>query len=99
MTLECDAKFEEKLTCGLENDIRILTNFHQTTKFSKLRLSLDPFIQSRKCMSLNLRGKLCVMTMKNDEKFEIELTCYFETDMSNSTNFYLSTQKSQKFIL
>ena len=50
-------------------------------------------------MSLNLRGKLCVMTMKNDEKFEIELTCYFETDMSNSTNFYLSTQKSQKFIL
>ena len=69
------------------------------TKFSKLRLSLDPFIQSRKCMSLNLRGKLCVMTMKNDEKFEIELTCYFETDMSNSTNFYLSTQKSQKFIL
>ena len=25
MTLECDAKFKEKLTCGLENDMRNLT--------------------------------------------------------------------------
>ena len=31
MTLECDAKFEEKLTCGLENDMRNLANFHQST--------------------------------------------------------------------
>ena len=29
MTLECDAKFEEKLTCGLENDRRNMANFHQ----------------------------------------------------------------------
>ena len=28
MTLECDAKFEEKLTCGLENDMRNLANFY-----------------------------------------------------------------------
>ena len=28
MTLECDAKFEENLTCGLENDMRNLENFH-----------------------------------------------------------------------
>ena len=41
------------------------------TKFSKLGLSLDPFIQSRKCMSLKLKGELCVMTMKNHTKFEI----------------------------
>ena len=32
MTLECDAKFEEKLTRGLENDMRNLTNFHQSTQ-------------------------------------------------------------------
>ena len=32
MTLECDAKFEEKLTCGLENDMRNLANFHQSIK-------------------------------------------------------------------
>ena len=30
MTQEGDAKFEEKLTFGLENDIRNMTNFHQT---------------------------------------------------------------------
>ena len=27
MTLKSDAKFEEKLTCGLEVDIRNMTNF------------------------------------------------------------------------
>ena len=69
------------------------------TKFSKLGLSLDPFIQSRKCMSLKLKGELCVMTMKNDAKFEIELTCHFKTDMRNLTNFDPSTQKSKKFAL
>ena len=35
MTLECDAKFEEKLTCGLENDMRNLENFHQSTQKSQ----------------------------------------------------------------
>ena len=28
MTLESDAKLEEKLTCGLKNDMRNLANFH-----------------------------------------------------------------------
>ena len=62
------------------------------TKFSKLGLSLNPFIQSRKCMSLKLTGVLCVMTMNNDAKFEIELTCCFKIDMRNLTNFDPSTQ-------
>ena len=31
MALESDAKFEEKLTCGLENNMRNLANFHQST--------------------------------------------------------------------
>ena len=31
MTLESDAKFEEKLTCGLENNMKNLANFHQST--------------------------------------------------------------------
>ena len=31
MTLKCQAKFEEKLTCGLENDKRNLANFCQNT--------------------------------------------------------------------
>ena len=31
MTLKSDAKFEEKLTCDLENDMRNLANFHHST--------------------------------------------------------------------
>ena len=30
MTLKSDAKFEEKLTCCLENDMKNLANFHQS---------------------------------------------------------------------
>ena len=32
MTLECDAKFEEKLTCGLENDMRNLAKLQRSTQ-------------------------------------------------------------------
>ena len=35
MTLKSHAKFEEKLTCGLENDMRNLANFHQSTQKSQ----------------------------------------------------------------
>ena len=35
MTLNGDAKFEEKLICGLENDMRNMTNFHQSTSKSQ----------------------------------------------------------------
>ena len=38
---------------------------------------------------------LCVMTMKNDSKFEEELTCRSKIDMGNLTNFHSSTWKSQ----
>ena len=31
MTLKSDAKFEEKLPCGLENEMRNLTNFDPST--------------------------------------------------------------------
>ena len=31
MTLKSDTKFEEKLTCGLENHARNLANFYQST--------------------------------------------------------------------
>ena len=50
-------------------------------------------------MSLKPRGELCVMTMKNDTKFEIELNDHFKIDMRNLTNFDPSTQKSQKIAL
>ena len=50
-------------------------------------------------MSLKFTVKLCVMTMKNDTKFEKELTSLFKTDIRNLANFYPSTQKSQNFTL
>ena len=62
-------------------------------------LRWDPFIESRQCMSLKFTGEFCVMTMKNDAKFQIELTCHFKIDTRNLTNFDPSNQKSQKFSL
>ena len=35
MTLESDAKFEEKLTCGLENEMRNLVKYYQSTRKSQ----------------------------------------------------------------
>ena len=66
-------------------------------KVSKLGFWWDPLIQSRKSMSLKSTEELCVMTMKNDAKFEEELTCHFKVDMRNLTNFDPSTWKSPKF--
>ena len=37
-------------------------------------------------MSLKFTGKFCVMAIKNDTKFEEELTCQFKTDMRSLTN-------------
>ena len=37
MTLKSDVKFEEKLACGLENDMGKMANFHQSTRKSQNR--------------------------------------------------------------
>ena len=59
MALDCDAKFEENLTCGLENDMRNLAKFSpEYLKVSKLIFSWDPFVQRRKCMSYKLTDEL-----------------------------------------
>ena len=100
MALNTDAKFDGKLTCAFKNGMRNLANFDQSTFESlKIRLWWDLFVQSRKCTSLKFTGEFCVMKMKNDTKFEGELTCQFKIDMRNLTNVDLSTQKSQKLAL
>ena len=48
-------------------------------------------------MSLKSTEELCVMTMKNDAKFEEELTCQFKIDMRNLTNFDLSARSLKGF--
>ena len=50
-------------------------------------------------MTLIFTEDLCAMTMKNNAKFEEELTFYFKTDMRNLTNFNSTTQKSKKIAL
>ena len=97
MTLKSGAKFEEKLTCGLENDMINIRLILEHLKVSKLGLWWNPLIRSRKCMNLNLTEELCVMAMKDDAKFEEELTFCFKIDIRNVINFDPSTQKSQNF--
>ena len=51
-------------------------------------------------MSLKFTGELQVMKMKNDAKFEQELTCQFKIDVKEFEEFDPSTQESrQKFVL
>ena len=73
--------------------------FTRAPKVSKLELWWDPFVQSRKGMNLKFTEELCVMTMKNNAKFEEELTFYFKTDSRNLTNFDSSTWKLKKKML
>ena len=68
-------------------------------KVSKLGLWWDPFVQSRKRMSLKFAEGLCVMKMKNYTKIEEELTCHFKIGIKNLTIFDPSTRKSPKFAL
>ena len=50
-------------------------------------------------MSSKYTVKFCVMNMKNDAKFDDELTCQFKIDSRHLANFDPSTQKSLKFAL
>ena len=47
-------------------------------------------------MSLKLTGELFVMAIKNDAKFEEELTYQFKIDMRNLANFNQNTFESLK---
>ena len=68
-------------------------------KVSKFGLWWDCFVQSKRNMTSKFAEELSVMKMKNNAKFEEELTCHFKTDMRNLTNFDLSTRKSKKVSL
>ena len=43
MTIEYDGKFEEKLTFGLENDLRNSANFHKSTEILKIVTFIGSF--------------------------------------------------------
>ena len=50
-------------------------------------------------MSLKFTEELCLVIMKNDAKFEEELSSYLKIDMRNLTNFDSDIRKSKKFAL
>ena len=51
MALKSDVKFEEKLTCGLKNDMRNLGDFHQSTSKCQNWDFDGIFLSEVKCMS------------------------------------------------
>ena len=88
MALNIGVKFAGKLTEAFKNDMMFE------------RLKIATFIgllypKCRKSISLKFLGELCVKTMKNDARFEEELTCHFKINMRNLTNFDPSTQKTE----
>ena len=95
MILKSHAKFDEKLTCGLENDMRNLAHFHQNTWTCQNCYFHGILLSEVENTRANNLQRLCVMTLKN-KKSEEELTCCSKTDMRN---FNSNTQKSEKFAL
>ena len=65
MTLKGDAKFNEKLTRDLKNDIRNLVNFHMSSQKSD-----DPLLYSKAYKVLDEKVH---KTLKSDAKFEEKL--------------------------
>ena len=92
MTLKSYANSEEKLTCDLKKDLRNLTNFRQSASRCQ-NWDFDGILLSK------IEKELRVKTMKNNVKFEEELTRHFKTGMSNLTNYDSSTQKSKTIAL
>ena len=85
MTLESDAKFEEKLALGFKNDMMNLVNLNvsndkfENFQFDVLFLSIAYKASARKAQK----------TLKNDPNFEEKLTFYLKNDMRNLMNFKL----------
>ena len=100
IAVKIDAKLKENWLVLSKMTWRVWQIFNRArSKVWNLEFLLGPFIQSRKCMSLKFTGELCFMRMKNDAKFEEDLTCQFKIGMRNLTNSESSTWKIQKFAL
>ena len=85
VTLKSDAKFEEKLTLGSKNDMRNLVNFNASSGW-KFALQCASFVETILCLSQNSTEEICIIKLKNDAKFEEELTCVLKNER-NVANF------------
>ena len=73
------------MTCGIW---QIFTKALGSLKIGILKESFNPKLK-RYELKIH-RGVIC-LAMKNDAKFEEELTCHLKVDMRNLTNFDPST--------
>ena len=70
MTLTSDAKFKEKLTCGLKYDMKDLVSFHPTTQKSKTFTLMGYFCPKFMRFELKNTDELSFMKLNSDAKFE-----------------------------
>ena len=98
MTLKGDAKFKEKLTRGLKNDIRNLVNSDANSRKSK-NLHFDGLFLSKTYKVLYEKELFYrrVMSHGTDSKFEENLSLSSKNDMRNLVNANASSGKSQDF--
>ena len=92
MALKSHAKLEEKPTCGLENEMESLANFHQNTWKCQNRYFHGILLPEVKYVW----AKKCVMTLKNDEKSEEEFTCHFKISIKKFDKFWFEHSKVLK---
>ena len=75
-----DTRFEEKLTLCSKSDMRSLVNFNVSSgKSENLHFGVT-FVESMLCLRQKSTEELCVITLKNDAKFEEQLTCALKND-------------------
>ena len=87
MALKSDAKLKEKLTICSKNSMMNLVNFNSSSGKSE-NLHFDVLLLSKVyCFSQKPSEELCVITLKNHEKLEQDLTCALKNDMRNLANF------------
>ena len=96
MTLDSDAKFEEKVALGFKNGMTNLVSFNACSDKSE-NLHFDVLLLS---IAYKVSGKknaeeLSLMTLKSDPNFEEKLTFCLKNDMRNLMNFNLSSEKSE----
>ena len=95
MTLESDAKFEEKLTLGFKNDMTNLVNFNASSgksenlHFYVLLLSIAYKVSAKKVQKNYLsRHRRVIQTMNKNSLF-------LKNGMTNLMNFNLSSENSE----
>ena len=58
MKIKSHAKLEEKRTCGLENDMRNLANFHEKLESVKIGILMGSFFPKQKMHEIQLTEEL-----------------------------------------